>query len=816
MIRVEQLNKTYDKRSRLANQALYDISFSLPDTGFVCIVGQSGCGKTTLLNTLGGLDTFDDGCIRTDTLSGLRCGTRQTEELRNSTFGYIFQNYYLLPQYSAAYNVYLALHSLELSHGEKLKRVMEALRTVDMDRFARRPVGQLSGGQQQRVAIARALARRPRVIFADEPTGNLDEANTISICSLLRRISRSSLVIMVTHEERIARFFADRIIRLESGRILEDSNCWQRDGLAMAGGQLYTEELAQSTTENNGVNLRLLRSEDAPPVNLTVVAQRDRIIIKLDDPRTVSCGAYNDSPQLIEGSRPVLSLETLDQTDVDMMWEETAQPARAGSGLRLPMLIREAKNLMGGKGLRKLGSLFFLIVLTVLVCLAVGDYLKVASIQPEDFILTDSHILELNLERGALLNNNTPSIQNEVYEYTSYLDSSGLDFDYIPRITNAATYSTAVFLQMGNQTESLGTFSYAPLSRFDPSTLMLGRMPETAEEIVVDRWILDAMLQRDGILQNGISDVSYFLGRNLEYFKKNYTPVIVGICDSGEPTIYMDTAGLISLGTRGVEVMSLSQLQAAIPGVYDDLTLADHECLMVTTTAGISYEDKVGHDYITPSQTRFTIAGTIDEEIYPFLIVADSALDDMLYAMINANFYLYCADKSAMQAFIAQPLPEHLDQQIQVFVTDKHSDSMAEYEAATKLRTDGRSIVTLSVIVLSLLMLYLLQRSRIQERIGLVAVYRLLGIPGTKLAVIFALECLLMYLISTLPTAFVVWLVVTILTASPAAECALLLPWYAAGGISLGIFVFHLVVSLLPLHKLLRQPPARLAAKYDL
>ena len=112
MIRVDKLSKTYDKRSHMANQALYDVSFTLPDTGFICIVGPSGCGKTTLLNAMGGLDTFDGGRVSTDTLGDLRCGSRQTERERNSSFGYIFQNYYLLTQYSAAYNVYLGLHAL--------------------------------------------------------------------------------------------------------------------------------------------------------------------------------------------------------------------------------------------------------------------------------------------------------------------------------------------------------------------------------------------------------------------------------------------------------------------------------------------------------------------------------------------------------------------------------------------------------------------------------------------------------------------------------------------------------------------------------
>ena len=161
MISVEKLNKTYQKHSRNANQVLHDLTFTLPDTGFVCILGPSGCGKTSLLNAIGGLDTFDNGTITTESVSVSRPNTRAYNQERNQSFGYIFQNYYLLSEHSVGYNVYLGLHSLKLSHKEKLERVMEALKAVDMDRYIRRNVGELSGGQQQRIAIARAIARRP-------------------------------------------------------------------------------------------------------------------------------------------------------------------------------------------------------------------------------------------------------------------------------------------------------------------------------------------------------------------------------------------------------------------------------------------------------------------------------------------------------------------------------------------------------------------------------------------------------------------------------------------------------------------------------
>ena len=815
MIRVEHLSKIYDPRRRGASPALNDVSLTLPDTGFVCIVGPSGCGKTSLLNAIGGLDTFDKGTVSTDNLPALRCGSRLTEAERNRSFGYVFQNYYLLSEYSAAYNVYLGLHSLALTHEEKLERVMESLRAVDMERFARRAVGQLSGGQQQRVAIARALARRPRVIFADEPTGNLDEANTMNICALLRTISKTSLVVMVTHEERIARFFADRIITLKEGRVADDLESWQRSGLAEGGNTLYAGEFLQSQLTADGISLRLLREEEAAPVSLTLVVQKDRVVIKVDDPRTVMCGGTDEPPLLTEGNRPVLRLEDVEQESAALNWAGADPTCRAGGGMKLPMLFREARRLFAGKGGRAAGSRFFLAVLTLLTLLAVGDWLKVASIQPEDFITTHSHVLEFELDRGKA-GDTTLLFQDIAKQYPGYLDASGLEYDIIPLVSVSAEYGLNSFPQLGSESEILSGYSYVLLDRLEEDRLMLGRMPERPDEIVVDRWVLEELMGRDGIVQNGITDLSHFLGKTLTYAKKNYAPTIVGISDSGEPAIYLSKSALVSIGNAGNQVITLSELQRQFPGVYDEVILAGDECMMVYNNAGKGYAEQVGGIIVTNSREAFSIADAIEADTYAYMVVTDEAAERMLRAMAAAHFYIYCEDKSAMVDYLNAGMPEELGNAIQVERTDSWSDAWDAYNSATRMRLDGRRIVTLSILLLSMVMLYLLQRSGVQERVGMAAVYRLLGIPGYKLGVIFALESLLASLTVVLPCTAVTWAAVQAAERFPSVELNILLPWYGALAVFGGILCYHLLTSLLPLRRLMRLPPARLAAQYDI
>ena len=216
-ISLEKLKKSYGR-----HKVLEGVSVNFAPTGLVCLLGESGSGKTTLINTVGGIDTFRGGSV---TVSGNKMTgrmDRRTESIRNRNFGYIFQNYYLLSGQTVYENLRLALAPYGLTPDEEKSRIEYLLDSVGMLKYRKRRVSMLSGGQQQRVAIARALIRSPQVIFADEPTGNLDEAATMRVMSILKKVSRSRLVLLATHERRIAEFFADRIISLRDGVITED------------------------------------------------------------------------------------------------------------------------------------------------------------------------------------------------------------------------------------------------------------------------------------------------------------------------------------------------------------------------------------------------------------------------------------------------------------------------------------------------------------------------------------------------------------------------------------------------------------------
>ena len=820
MIQIKNLKKTYDKGSRHQNRVLHGLSLTLPDTGFVCILGASGCGKTSLLNAIGGLDSFDSGTIVTDSGTVRRSPSRTMEKVRNADFGYIFQNYYLLSEHSAAYNVYLGMHSLPLSHRQKMQRVKQALAEVDMLRYRKRPVGELSGGQQQRVAIARAIARRPRVIFADEPTGNLDQANTMNICTILKGLSQHSLVVMVTHEENIARFFADRIITLSDGIIVSDSTDWARSDMdAGAKDTLYAGDYDQSTATCGQLSLRLLQAENAAPVDLVVVAEADRIVIKINDPRMILCSESAAAPYLKEGKRPILKApQPIASTDAPA----TEQEASGGKkrGLPLRMLWREARSLVSGRRIRKFGTATFIILLSLMLSVSVADVITVAHVDPEDFITTDSHVLGFSFERGPELLDKYQSIDPYLQSFRDFLDNTGEDFEYIPTLAEAPTYVDNTVPQFGNLAMSFIECSRAPLSRLSPDTIIMGRMPERSDEVVLDRWMAKQLLAGKGVLQNMIPGPEYLLGKTLSTDRKTYTLTIVGICDSGEPSMYLSKEAMLAFATCGSEVITRSEY-IRLTGDDTIPELAPDQCVGLLDNAPGLGGGWIGVSTYVGSKFDLRLADVrsdTDDSIGAKLIIADQALDPLYKSVIESlnTFSIWCADKDAIYRHLDTSYPEQLKNAIKLTVNDRYSKDMAEYTERTALKLDARTIVTFTVLITAALMLYLMQRSKIRERMDLIAVYRLLGIPKRNLLTVFAIESLLLTLKYALPTVLAVYAAFKAMAhVEMLAQNALLFPLWAAALTLAVIALYRLLVATLPVLRLLQKPPARLAAKYD-
>ena len=230
MLQLKNIVKTY-VTGDLTQNALQDVSINFRENEFVSILGQSGSGKTTLLNIVGGLDRYTSGDLIINGVSTKQYKDADWDYYRNSSIGFVFQSYNLIPHQSVLANVELALTLAGVSKKERRQRAIAVLTKVGLgDHLHKRP-NQMSGGQMQRVAIARALINNPDILLADEPTGALDSETSLQIMELLKEIARDKLVIMVTHNPELAESYSTRIVRLLDGHIVSDSDPFHEDDI---------------------------------------------------------------------------------------------------------------------------------------------------------------------------------------------------------------------------------------------------------------------------------------------------------------------------------------------------------------------------------------------------------------------------------------------------------------------------------------------------------------------------------------------------------------------------------------------------------
>jgi len=223
MLELKNITKNY-LSGETEVRALKGISIEFRKSEFVSILGHSGCGKTTLLNIVGGLDRYTDGDLIINGKSTKDFKDKDWDSYRNYSVGFVFQNYNLISHQTVLSNVELALTLDGVSKSERRKRAINALEEVGLkDQINKKP-NQLSGGQMQRVAIARALVNNPDIVLADEPTGALDTETSVQIMEILKKISKTKLIVMVTHNPELAEKYSSRIVKILDGVITDDSN----------------------------------------------------------------------------------------------------------------------------------------------------------------------------------------------------------------------------------------------------------------------------------------------------------------------------------------------------------------------------------------------------------------------------------------------------------------------------------------------------------------------------------------------------------------------------------------------------------------
>lgn len=313
MIKIKNVYKSFNKGRSNEVKAVNDVTIAFPAKGIVTLFGHSGSGKTTILNIVGGLDKPTSGEIL---FEGRKI--YDFDNIRSKRIGYVFQNYNLFNNLSVFDNVAFVLKMLGVNDDEFIKeRVEYTLDLVNMLPFKRKKANELSGGQQQRVAIARALVKNPDFIIADEPTGNIDSKNKIEVMNILRKISEHKLVILVTHEESIAKYYSDRIITLVDGKITSDEeNKSSVTDEFVRDNEIYLSELeTKEKIENENLYIEYF-GDNKNKLNVSLIFQDGTLYIKSSENVRVDLLNENSRVKIFDEkieSRP----EDLSQTDFE-------------------------------------------------------------------------------------------------------------------------------------------------------------------------------------------------------------------------------------------------------------------------------------------------------------------------------------------------------------------------------------------------------------------------------------------------------------------------------------------------------------------
>lgn len=279
MLELKNLSKNYYVGNQVI-PALKNVNLKFRQNEFVSILGPSGCGKTTMLNIIGGLDRYSSGDLMIDNKSTSNFTGNNWDAYRNSTIGFVFQNYNLISHLSVLENVEMALSLSGIASKERKERATKVLNDVGLsDQLSKKP-NQLSGGQMQRVAIARALVNNPKILLADEPTGALDTTTSLHIMRLIQEISKTRLVIMVTHNSKIANEFSDRIINLLDGEILNDSNHANNTDI-ISNGNLISNKTSMSYIQALKTSFKNLISKKGRTIITTIAGSIGIIGISL-------------------------------------------------------------------------------------------------------------------------------------------------------------------------------------------------------------------------------------------------------------------------------------------------------------------------------------------------------------------------------------------------------------------------------------------------------------------------------------------------------------------------------------------------------
>ena len=695
------------------------------------------------------------------------------------------------------------------------ERIDYVLQRIGMKKYKKRRADNLSGGQRQRVAIARALVKSPDVIFADEPTGNLDERTTMMVMNLLKKISSECLVILATHERRIAEFFADRIISVSDGKIISDETL---DGSgsyrAFDDGKIYLGELRHDEMSCESAHIDLYGADCDAPITLRVVYNAGRLYVEAAGStsgdgaadgkiRIETTGASGNSGiELEEGVRPDVTMGDMERLSYDL----PRLPARGSGKLSYKSVHSMASGLISTMGRRLVIPVIAIILTAILAVIAAADYVTLLSLDPKPYIAADERTLSIKVEKSDFIT--YWDLHEGGAKLISMLRDEFPDSEIIPQITYEPSYAYKGFYQMEGLRDIFDCFSYMPIEYLDAADIIYGRMPQNPDEIVIDRWVVENFMTRETMLARSITAVQNLLGEQVR-IAPDKSVTVCGISDSKNPSIYADNFMFFGCAVYGTPAASLETLQRLYPGEYDDVTLAADECLLCERETFV-----INDQYKLQTSDYFNITGRFKECYGATLVFSEAGF--ARYADLIAEeygTYTVIGDESAeIKEWIASL--QGFDS-INISVIDTYGEGKLAYDTARSVRLDARLIVTIMISLMSIAILCVAMKSNAVKFMDSIIVYRLLGIGKSSIESIFALQALMLTVFATLPASVLTALVIVFLNGVAGLGVKLIITLPVLIFTIAALTLINVLTSVAAISPFMHKAPAKLAAKYD-
>ncbi len=760
MIKLEKVNKYFNKGKANQIHVIDNTSMVLPDRGIVCLLGPSGCGKTTLLNCIGGLDKVNSGKIYIDKQLITRFSSNKIDKIRNASIGYIFQNFNLLDDRTVFENVAIALRMIGIKDQKTVtKRVNYCLEKVGIYQYRNKLANALSGGQRQRVAIARAIVKNPRIIIADEPTGNLDSANTLEIMNIIKTISRDRLVILVTHERRIAEFYSDHVAEMKDGKVIKAySNDSSRYLDYQLENKIYLRDMPVKNDFSHGdLNLKVY-SEDEKPAEIRMVIRGGNLYIDTG-------GKLNVVDETANIEMVDEHYQAMDETyfaDNDFDYNAYLPPKYKAkySSIYTPfnMISNGWKTVKGFKKIRKFLMIGFVFA-AMFTMLAVSNVLGIMDVQPDDYRKTNgNYITVTNADKSEELIDVVEGLESVAYAMPG--DSK-----------KSITLPMDDYLQTGYATTDLNV-SLAQTSVLTADQLVYGTMPADPHDVVIDRMIVDDFLKDGTGKAVGLDTPEEFIGRklrvpNLDDYR------IVGISDVQSPSLFVDETQVMYILTNAanqIDDFSVSgeeeEQDLIQSGRVKDLALAKSK---ITIKKGGKAPDGLYETLVDDSHEEdedYKIGKRVSTKLggHKLKIVgyykSDSANEDTLYVGANTirADYIYKQKAFSVYAPNVNQVKSLLDTQALPSKVNDTKERQA-YIHERKDQLTSALVVAGIILLISLIEMYLMLRSSFLSRIKEVGTLRAIGLKKKDIYRMFAGEILVITLITAVPGILIMYYV---------------------------------------------------------